>query len=332
MDYKRLLINKGKPYLKGEDVRAVQNALVNGGFSVGKHGVDGIYGQDTEKAVKAYQKTYGLKVDGIVGSITWGHLFREQNTDDDLLRAQKLLNVFGYDAGTENAIYGEKTKAAVKKFQKAMGITVDGKLGAETWAALNHMEARFNAWGFGIEKRSVRMFQAAVGISPDGVAGKNTKAKLDGTPILPQDSFDFTCQCRATGKNYCNGLNGLTEAEVKKRLWAVRILHERIIRELEKTYPNVRGAIFLTTAATPSPTGGIAGGIRCPKWNKARSGSTSSKHMGAYAMDLNSKNTTYRKAYGKLALSMSKYNGAHVYSSGAVHIDINDKPKKRRWK
>jgi peptidoglycan hydrolase-like protein with peptidoglycan-binding domain len=33
--------------------------------------------------------------------------------------------------------YGKKTTAAVKRFQKAAGITADGIVGPQTWAALN---------------------------------------------------------------------------------------------------------------------------------------------------------------------------------------------------
>ena len=71
--YTRLLKNAGKPYLSGDDVRAVQQALEDEGFDPG--GVDGLYGPKAEAAVKAYQAANGLEADGIVGPKTWGKLF-----------------------------------------------------------------------------------------------------------------------------------------------------------------------------------------------------------------------------------------------------------------
>jgi len=70
--YSRLLKNKGKPYIKGDDVYAVQRALENKGCDTG--GIDGVYGPKTEKAVTAFQQIAGLAVDGIVGPKTWAAL------------------------------------------------------------------------------------------------------------------------------------------------------------------------------------------------------------------------------------------------------------------
>lgn len=61
---------------RGEKVRLLQEILVRDGFSVGKCGIDGIFGKDTESAVKAYQKKHGLTVNGIVDSGTWEALER----------------------------------------------------------------------------------------------------------------------------------------------------------------------------------------------------------------------------------------------------------------
>ena len=36
--------------------------------------MDGIFGENTEKAVRALQKNYGITVDGIIGTDTWDSL------------------------------------------------------------------------------------------------------------------------------------------------------------------------------------------------------------------------------------------------------------------
>lgn len=67
-------LNVLKKSNKGSDVRALQTLLTGYGYSCGSHGIDGDFGTDTEKAVKKYQKTKGLTVDGIVGEKTWSKL------------------------------------------------------------------------------------------------------------------------------------------------------------------------------------------------------------------------------------------------------------------
>ncbi len=53
---------------RGETVSEIQSVLKNEGLYFGA--IDGIFGAQTESAVIQYQKNYGLKVDGIVGSKT----------------------------------------------------------------------------------------------------------------------------------------------------------------------------------------------------------------------------------------------------------------------
>ena len=50
--------------MRGEWVRAVQNALQIIGFDVGK--VDGIYGNDTDRAVREFQEWWEIPVTGVV--------------------------------------------------------------------------------------------------------------------------------------------------------------------------------------------------------------------------------------------------------------------------
>lgn len=55
------------PMMKGNDVKWLQVELNQAGYNLT---VDGKFGNDTKKAVLSYQKCYGLKQDGIVGSAT----------------------------------------------------------------------------------------------------------------------------------------------------------------------------------------------------------------------------------------------------------------------
>ena len=48
----------------------LQNRLVELGYSVGRYGIDGSFGNDTLNAVKQFQRDRGLVVDGYVGKDT----------------------------------------------------------------------------------------------------------------------------------------------------------------------------------------------------------------------------------------------------------------------
>jgi peptidoglycan hydrolase-like protein with peptidoglycan-binding domain len=59
---------------RGNAVAKVQQALVDAGFSLPQFGVDGIFGGETQSAVRAFQKASGIGIDGIVGRDTMGAL------------------------------------------------------------------------------------------------------------------------------------------------------------------------------------------------------------------------------------------------------------------
>jgi peptidoglycan hydrolase-like protein with peptidoglycan-binding domain len=55
----------------------------------------------------------------------------------DAVRAlQGVLNAHGFDCGEVDGSFGAKTDAAVRAFQKARGLTVDGIVGEDTWTTL----------------------------------------------------------------------------------------------------------------------------------------------------------------------------------------------------
>lgn len=61
------LLKKG---CKGSDVKELQTALLNKGYSLPKYGADSSFGSETKTAVERLQKDFGLKQDGIVGQQT----------------------------------------------------------------------------------------------------------------------------------------------------------------------------------------------------------------------------------------------------------------------
>jgi murein L,D-transpeptidase YcbB/YkuD len=65
-------------------------------------------------------------------------LQRDAENDPAVVRElQQALTAAGYDPGPADSTYGEQTEAAVVAFQQANGLSVDGRVGPETAAALN---------------------------------------------------------------------------------------------------------------------------------------------------------------------------------------------------
>lgn len=75
--------NNLKKGMYGVDVSALQYALVALGYSVGKWGIDGDFGADTEAAVVAFQVNNGLLNTGIVNAETWRKIDLLMDGDGD---------------------------------------------------------------------------------------------------------------------------------------------------------------------------------------------------------------------------------------------------------
>ncbi len=133
--------------------------------------VDGIFGPETENAVRTFQQIFGLTADGIVGKATWYRLVRlyvgvtnlaELESEGQRFYAvnwqtpssirigargqsvrqlQFMLRVLSEYINdippvTEDGIFGQQTQNAVIAFQRFAGLTPDGIVGPATWSAL----------------------------------------------------------------------------------------------------------------------------------------------------------------------------------------------------
>lgn len=142
-------------------VRTLQTALKRKGYYKGS--VDGKFGPGTKAAVRKYQAAVGLTTDGHPGNRTLTALYdglsaaNEISTSTRLSMAQpknpntlaygqtnqrvrslqSALKVLGYYKGAVDGKYGDMTLAAVRSFQRAMGLHVDGMAGARTLALIN---------------------------------------------------------------------------------------------------------------------------------------------------------------------------------------------------
>lgn len=116
----------------GERVRTVQYLLQQWGYSLT---VNGSFDTATQNAVKNFQSSHGLGADGIVGNATWPALtiLTQQGDSGAKVRAvQSQLNESGYGL-TVDGSFGPATYSAVRSFQSAKGLGVDGIVGDNTW-------------------------------------------------------------------------------------------------------------------------------------------------------------------------------------------------------
>lgn len=135
---------------RGPAVEDIQRRLVYLGYTLKKTGVDGVFLEDTEEAIKAFQQVSGLEVTGEVDSYTWSLLVDStfafgdrmlylrypffQGRDIEIL--QVALNSLGFTCGAIDGIFGAYTERAVIELQKNMELAPDGVVGQETFATL----------------------------------------------------------------------------------------------------------------------------------------------------------------------------------------------------
>jgi peptidoglycan hydrolase-like protein with peptidoglycan-binding domain len=129
-------------------IRRIQRTLAT--LSYFKGPVTGFYGPLTTAAVKAFQQASGLAADGIWGPRTQAALAAARSgtrhgtsaRHASGLSAAAVRNLqaellrLGYFGGPVTGFYGPLTTAAVKRFQRAQGLKVDGIWGPHSAAAL----------------------------------------------------------------------------------------------------------------------------------------------------------------------------------------------------
>ena len=145
-----------------EQVQFWLNTLAQYESAIPSLAVDGRYGAATASAVRAFQRRYGLTVDGVVGRETWNAIyneFRSIQSDNGTPNAYPGTALREGASGQNVRLVQFWLKIAHTVYSRLNDLTVDGKFGAATTAA-------------------VKRFQTYFGLTSDGVVGRTTWNKL----------------------------------------------------------------------------------------------------------------------------------------------------------
>ena len=118
----------------GDHVGIVEKVVGDGSYMT----IEGNCGTQVRRKLRT------VKSDGIIGGIRPVYkkevkplkLTQRGDKGAEVIVIQNLLNLRGITNMHVDGIFGAKTEAGVKEFQKLVGIYPDGKVGAKTWPAL----------------------------------------------------------------------------------------------------------------------------------------------------------------------------------------------------
>lgn len=182
---------------EGEEVKNLQERLRIAGFYYNNS--TGVFGPITEEAVKRFQKTYNLEVDGVVGPVT----------------LQKLPQL--------GIGYGDESPKTISNSDK-LGEGDRGeavRLLQEQLIKAGYLEGEPNGYYGPYTADAVRRFQADNYLAVSGIAGPTTRSKLHSS-VNPTYSSDFSVleiQRRLRDRGFYKGsLNGVMGEETKKAI------------------------------------------------------------------------------------------------------------------
>lgn len=197
---------------------ALRNAVVRVQVELKKLGyapgnADGHFGTKTASAVRAFQKKAGLKqtgeadpetrreIDSRSGGMRAYAAIPKGSSGTQVKYLQQALQGLGFEVGTVDGHYGSKTESAIRAFQQAYGLSVDGSAGKMTMTILKNTVVALQSdlarrgyesgtingiFGNGT-RAAVKEYQQDNGLEASGVAGPATMRSLYGYSLGGSD-------------------------------------------------------------------------------------------------------------------------------------------------
>ncbi len=174
----------------GDAVFELQSRLEEAGFSCSAD-PPGKFGPATEQALRAFQRSRNLRVDGVCGPQSWSalieagfrlgdrliYLTRPMQRGEDVAQLQRLLGSLGFDTGRVDGIFGPETEAALVQFQRNSGLVADGICGSATCAELARLASR----GGGPSLMAEIKERESLRSSPRTLAGRRTSISWESS-------------------------------------------------------------------------------------------------------------------------------------------------------
>ena len=116
----------------------------------------------------------------------------KRGSNDPVVRdLQEALKSLGHDPGAIDGIFGARTESAVKAFQQAREIPVDGVVGRVTWINIDEgdqSEPVLRLGSSGLPVRRLQSRMSAVGFDTGGVDGRFSPKTEAAVKLLQQQS------------------------------------------------------------------------------------------------------------------------------------------------
>ena len=185
----------GRTFQKGDTdaiIPDVQAKLMDLGYMDSDEPTD-FFGPYTLDALTAFQRHNDLEANGVLNETTYAllmygspkeYVMQEGDSGDDVLEVQDRLYELGYlDKGSRTGTFGEKTAAAIRAFQSANKLKVDGKVGAKTLNSLYSSDVVGNVYKSGDTDENIKPYQER--LIKLGYLSKdyNAKGKMDNKTV-----------------------------------------------------------------------------------------------------------------------------------------------------
>jgi N-acetylmuramoyl-L-alanine amidase len=206
----------------GKRVVDIQTRLAALGYYLGNEGADGVFGPNTENAIRAFQQGRLLCAGGVVEANTWTELVEAgykpgerllylrvpYMRGDDVLSVQRRLDELGFACGPVDGIFSPSLEVAITEFQRNTGLNVDGIVGDTTWDRLRLLQ-----------KSGVTDIAGNI---PDRMNGYVGLRSLSGFRVVVDPGH-------GGADEGCAGVGGLSEKDVNLALGVelARVLAER---------------------------------------------------------------------------------------------------------
>ncbi len=175
-----------------------------------------VYDESVELAVRHFQQTRGMSVDGIVGQETYAGLVNahwqlgdrvlahepgQMLVGDDVATLQTQLLELGYDLARADGVFGARTAAGLRNFQRDYGMVADGICGPHTLRALRQLGRRVTGGRPQLLREMVAvaaagpsLFGKRIVIDP-GHGGEDRGTVYVGDPQDPHSEIDEADLC-----------------------------------------------------------------------------------------------------------------------------------------